>query len=61
MKISISIASPHTSSSGPKCLSEGRSRMTATSEATKIASRTISTVVRSATRTISSASTVGTP
>jgi hypothetical protein len=31
---SMSIASPHTSSSGPKCLSDGRSRITATSDAT---------------------------
>ena len=61
MKISISIARPQTSRSGPKCLSDGRSRITATSEATNTASSTISTVVRSSTSTISSATTVGTP
>ena len=32
MTISISIARPQTRSSGPKCLSEGRSRSTATNE-----------------------------
>ena len=38
MKISMNIASPQTSSSGPKCLGDGRSRSTATSEATKTTS-----------------------
>ena len=61
MKMSISIASPHTRRSGPKCLSDGRSRITATSDATNTASSTISTVVRSSTSTISRAIAAGIP
>ena len=60
MKISISIARPQTSSSGPKCLGEGRSRSTATSEATNTISSTEPAGPRSSTRIASSARTAGT-
>ena len=61
MKISISIARPQTSSSGPKCLGEGRSRSTATSEATNTISSTDPAGPRPSTRIASSVPTAGSP
>ena len=61
MKISISIARPHTSSSGPKCLGEGRSRSTATRLAVKTTSSTEPAGPRSSTAIAISASSAGTP
>ena len=61
MTISISIASPQTSSSGPKCLSDGRSRITATSDATNTTSRIVASRLGWKTRIASSVSTVGIP
>ncbi len=61
MTISISIANPHTSRSGPKCLGDGRSRSTATSEATNTIRSTEPAGPRFSTRIASSVSRAGTP
>ena len=49
MNSSISIARPQTSSSGPKCFSDGRSRRIAASDAVKTASSTVPAAFRSST------------